>query len=229
MKRLHVAIVAVLALALSSAALAHDPYPPMPTMRVETVVDDPYLNTPRAIGHVAAAYVSPTGDGSFFDAGTLEADSGFGVSLGWEWRWGHWLGLDLNALYSEHDIDAKGYGTIGDTMFLPLTAALNFHLTAETCPVDLYIGPLFGYTFYDDVDAKVDGSRVSVDASTSFTWGAQLGLQVPAPKRGWAFYANVKYLDTDYAGDVRVDGEKLGKLTVDVNPWVGELGIAFRY
>jgi outer membrane protein W len=228
MNSLKVLALATLAIALVPAAFAHDPNVWEPGVKVVSTSQDPYLDTPHASGRVSLVYVSPTGDGSFLDT-TVEADSAWGGSLGWEWRCGHWVGIDLNAIYAKHDIDLAGYGKIGETTFLPVTLGLNVHVTPEKSPVDVFVGALFGYAMYDNLETHVDGYSLKADVDSDMVYGFNLGIEVPAPKRGWAFYAAVKYLITEYSGKVTIDGSSGGDLGVDIDPWIGQVGLAYRY
>jgi outer membrane protein W len=229
MNSLKVLALATLAIALAPAAFAHDPTNVYdPAVKVVSTVENQYLYTPHASGRVSLVYVSPTGDGDLFGS-TAEAAGGWGGSLGWEFRCGHWIGIDLNAIYAKHDIDVGGFGTIGQTAFVPITLGLNVHVTPEKSPVDVFLGPLFGYAMYDDLSAKVDGSTVAIDVDSNFIYGLNLGIEVPAPRHGWAFYASVKYLVTEYYGSLTVDGAGMDNVGVDVDPWIAQAGIAFRY
>ena len=228
MNSLKVLALALLALALVPAAYAHDPNVWEPGVKVVTTSEDPYVDTPHASGRASLVYVSPTGDGDAL-GGTIEVDSAWGGSLGWEWRCGHWVGIDLNAIYAKHDIDAVGFGKVGDTAFVPVTLGLNVHVTPTSSPVDVFLGPLFGYAFFDDLETQVDGFVLKADVGTSFVYGVNLGIEVPAPKRGWAFFAAVKYLVAEYDADLTVDRADAGNLGVDVDPWIGQFGIAYRY
>ena len=228
MNSLKVLALALLALALVPAAYAHDPNVWEPGVKVVTTSEDPYVDTPHASGRGSLVDVSPTGDGDAL-GGTIEVDSAWGGSLGWEWRCGHWVGIDLNAIYAKHDIDAVGFGKVGDTAFVPVTLGLNVHVTPTSSPVDVFVGPLFGYAIFDDLETQVDGFALKADVGTSFVYGVNLGIEVPAPKRGWAFFAAVKYLVAEYDADLTVDRADAGNLGVDVDPWVGQFGIAYRY
>lgn len=228
MNPLKVLVLATLALALVPAASAQDSAVWEPGVKVVTTSEDPFLNTPRASGRASFVYLSPTGDGTIL-GDTLEADSAWGGSLGWEWRCGHWVGIDLNAIYAKHDIEVVGSGKVGDTAFVPITLGLNVHVTPEKSPVDVFLGPFFGYALFDDIETQVDGFTLKSDVDSSFIYGVNLGIEVPAPKRGWAFFAAVKYIVADYDADLTVDGADAGDLRLDVDPWVGQLGIAYRY
>jgi len=228
MNSLKVLALATLAIALVPAAFAHDPNVYEPGIKVVSTADDPYLNTPHSSGRVSVVYVSPTGEGGFFDS-TVEADSAWGGSLGWEFRCGQWVGIDLNAIYAKHDIDVVGFGTIGQTAFVPLTLGLNVHVLPDRSPVDLFVGPLIGYALYDDISTRVDGYTLKTDVDSNFIYGLNLGIEVPAPKHGWAFFAAVKYLVTEYDAKVTIDTVSAGSLGVDVNPWIGQVGLAYRY
>jgi len=228
MNSLKVLALAMLAVAFVPAAFAHDPTVYEPSVKVVSTADDPYLDTPHASARLSAVYISPTGDGSFIDT-TVEADSAWGGSLGWEFRCGHWVGIDLNAIYAKHDINVVGYGKVGETTFLPVTLGLNVHVTPEKSPVDVFVGALFGYAMYDDLETRVDGYSLKADVDSNFVYGFNLGIEVPAPKRGWAFFAAVKYLVAEYNAAVTVDSVSAGDFAVDINPWIGQAGLAYRY
>ncbi|MCU0232093.1 MAG: hypothetical protein MUC67_12100 [Acidobacteria bacterium] len=228
MNSLKVLVLATLALALVPAASAQESAVWEPSVKVVTTSEDPFLDTPHASGRASLVYISPSGATDVLDW-TLEADSAWGGSLGWEWRCGHWVGIDLNAIYAKHDIEAVGLGKVGDTAFVPVTLGLNVHVTPVKSPVDVFLGPFFGYALFDDIETRVDGYTLKSDVGSSFVYGVNLGIEVPAPKRGWAFFAAVKYIVADYDADLTLDGADAGNLGLAIDPWVGQLGIAYRY
>lgn len=174
-------------------------------------------------------YVSPTGDETIFDT-KVEADSALGFGLAYEYRFTDLYGLEGQLTYSSHDVQIGGE-TAGDTSVMPLTLALNFHLSKND-KVDFYVGPVIGYVFYDDLSLDDDWGGEDVKLKNGFAWGVQAGIDVPF-NENWAFTAGLTYLQTTAETDeewgpaTAVESDR--DLELDVNPWVLRAGIALKF
>lgn len=192
---------------------------------VETHDDDDDLEHFKF--YVGPAYVAPMGEedvtfGTTTDA--IESAKHVGWNFGFEGRFNRLLGIELDYVNSNQDVDFGGT-TIGDANFQPLTATLNFHLI-PTSIVDLYIGPSYTYVNWGDVKLNVDGSSITgqsgelrTDSTTG--WGGSLGLDIGLGEH-FAITMGVKYLDVDM--DLPDTGQK-----IPVNPLLARLGVAVRF
>ncbi len=164
-----------------------------------------------------------------------EVGEGFGVSL--ERLINRRMGVELGVLAAGLDVDLMrdiddAWETVeDDTDFMPITLGLNFHLTPDS-KVDFYLGPLVALVQYDDFDVRVLGEHVEADIDDDFTFGAQVGIDLPVGSR-WAFTAGVRYLDTEAefenAGFGGGGGEDDNELELAVDPLIFTAGVAFRF
>jgi outer membrane protein W len=158
---------------------------------------------------------------------TAEFDSGVGIGLGWEKRFTDLLRLDANVVYAKLDAKARALGREEktDTKFLPVMLGLNFRLTPKS-KADFHVGPLVAYTFYDS------------DFKNELGCGANVAVDVPLNDRGFNFTVAVKYRktkakvdDETYAGDLAVSTAitRASDIEIDVNPWVFQAGLTWKY
>ncbi|MDY7094379.1 MAG: OmpW family outer membrane protein [Acidobacteriota bacterium] len=184
---------------------------------------------------VAGAYVEPTGEEE------LDGDIGFGLGAEYRWseRWGIEVGVLASDLSSENTISAEGVplGTLTTELgTTALLARLNIHLTPNS-PVDLYVGPVAGYLFNDDLEVRVRGEALgapntvpdfSVALDDSFAYGAHLGLDVPIRDSGFFFNGGATYLisEVDLAEPVFGD-EESGSF--DLDPFIVHVGFGYRF
>ena len=168
-------------------------------------------------------YVFPSGDAEVDFLGspaTFEYESRIAFSLGCEYKFSSWFGLDSTLLYSNTDVDVEGRGLDegGEGMFMPLFLGVNFHLTPNK-KADFFVGPMAAYVIYDNVefDDVVENIR------SGFGYGANIGVGLPLIEDAWVFDAEVKYVATKAKSD-EPDGSD-----VDVNPWIIQLSAGYRF
>ncbi len=169
-------------------------------------------------------FVSPTGD--LTEAGeTLEADNAVGVSLGYEHVFIDRIGLDFNLAFSKHDLEISSpiqSGTVGDVdMFMPVTAGVNFHLIRNNI-VDFYAGPFAGYVLYGDID-PTESDLAVVSIENDFAFGGVVGLDVSLTGKGLILTSALKYIQTTAEPEVPSFSE------IDIDPWVIQVGLGFRF
>jgi outer membrane protein W len=169
-------------------------------------------------------FVSPTGDLTDVDE-TLEADNAVGVSLGFEHVFIDRIGLDFNLGYSKHDLELSSpslSGTVGDVdMLMPITAGVNFHIIRNNI-VDFYAGPFVGYVLYGDID-PTESQLAAISIENDFAFGGVLGLDVSLTGKGLMFTSALKYIQTSAEPEVPSFSE------LDVDPWVVQLGLGYRF
>ena len=168
--------------------------------------------------YAAANYVSPTGsDELSIDniVDRVEASEEAGWSIGFEGRLGKWLGLELDYLRVDQDIEQGGI-KIASTSMSPLSLSANFHLI-HTKILDFYFGPTISYVFWDDIKDSETGEKLS----TSGEWGAgvQVGLDISLIKTV-AIVTGLRYQRLE----LTVDQQELA-----INPLYAKVGIAFRF
>jgi len=157
----------------------------------------------------------------------------------------------LAATPFEHDIEAKGEGAISGTNLqagsakqLPPTLVFQYYPRGGKPGWQPYIGAGLNYTqfFDEDVDnelintlgALTDGVVDDADLSLEQSWGVafQAGVDVPFYDH-WAFNACVWYLDIDSTAKLtpKSNGTSLDRVDFDVHidPWVYNIGVAYRF
>ncbi|MDB4476459.1 outer membrane beta-barrel protein [bacterium] len=151
----------------------------------------------------------------------------------------------------EHDIEAKGKGAIkgtslpaGSTKHLPPTLMFQYYPRGGKSGWQPYAGIGINYTvfFDEDVDDELvnllgdltDGEvdNADLDLGDSFGLAFQVGVDVPFYDN-WAFNAAVWYMDIDTEASItaKSGGMQVDKVEFDVHidPWVYNLGIAYRF
>lgn len=171
------------------------------------------------------AYVSPLSNENVTFNGvtnSLKGENQVGWNLGIEGRFGKLIGIELDYVNANQDVDFGG-STIGDTTFSPLTATVNFHVIPGN-HFDLYLGPSYTWINWGDIDVNVGGSGVTgsstVGTDSSQGWGVSLGADF-SPWKHFAFYAGLKYLNADL--------ELSNGQSASMNPLVARLGVAARF
>lgn len=154
---------------------------------------------------------------------------GFGASI--ERVFSPRVGLELGVLIADldsqlmRDIDEAWETSDKDVGMTLISLGPNFHLTPGSS-VDLYIGPFLGWVDLDDITHRVLGSSVRSSSEDEFTWGAQIGLDVPTSS-SWAFTAGIKYLDLSYDLGREDAGSEVLDLALD--PLIFTAGVAYRF
>jgi outer membrane protein len=157
----------------------------------------------------------------------------------------------LAATPFKHDIEARGEGSIkgtnldaGSTKQLPPTIILQFYPRGGQSGWQPYFGAGLNYTvfFDEDVDNQLIGLLGSLtggavngaDLDLDDSWGLalQAGVDIPI-NDNWAFNVGVWYLDIDTTAEItaKADGATAAKVKfdVDIDPWVYNVGIAYKF
>ena len=160
-----------------------------------------------------------------------------GVGFEYSRRFHRWFGVtagvsSTNLIFERYErswvIDPSSGAIVGDhvvqatdqTRFTPLLVGFDFHMLPEgRC--DLFMGPFFGYTWYDTLfGGKVDDHYVS---------GLSLALDVRVKGR-LAFAASVRYIDAEAEPEPKGGPTRLrsnGETSVD--PVQISIGVAYRF
>jgi outer membrane protein W len=155
----------------------------------------------------------------------FKAEPGYGVGASIERLFNPRVGLEVGVLIGQidssflRDIDVDWASDDEKIGLQMLTVGPNFHLTPDS-KADVYIGPFLGYVQLDDATYRVLGSSVRTSGEDDFTWGAQIGLDVPTAST-WAFTAGIKYLDLSY--------DLSNGLDLNLDPLIFAAGVAYRF
>ena len=156
----------------------------------------------------------------------------------------------LAATPFEHDIEAQGTGAInglnldaGSTKHLPPTLSVQWYPRGGQDGWQPYIGIGVNYTvfFDEDVDNELKETLgvlipgvtdADLDLDDSFGLAGQVGVDIPFSDR-WAVNIGVWYIDIDTKAEItaKAAGEQVAKVKfdVDIDPWVYNIGIAYRF
>lgn len=162
------------------------------------------------------------------------------------------FGLEvLAATPFEHDIEAEGLGAIkgvsldaGSTKHLPPTLSIQWYPRGGQKGWQPYFGLGVNYTvfFDEDVDNQLvgllgdltGGAVNGADLDLDDSWGlaAQAGIDIPFGEN-WAFNLGLWYLDIDTEAEItaKADGATAAKVKFDVeiDPWVYNIGVAYKF
>ena len=121
--------------------------------------------------------------------------------------------LDIGPLWEMDTDEATGFS---------LFVGPVFHLTPNS-RVDLFISPFAAYTDPGDVSFSVLGVNERLDFDSEFSFGAQLGLDIPFGADGkWGLHADVMYQELD------LESDRPG-VTLGADPLSAGLGFFFRF
>jgi outer membrane protein len=157
----------------------------------------------------------------------------------------------LAATPFEHNIEAQGQGAIsgtnldaGSTKHLPPTVSVQWYPRGGQTGWQPYLGVGLNYTiFFDEntdgqlvsllgnlTDGAVNGADLNLD--DSFGLAGEAGVDIPIDEH-WAFNAGVWYIDIDTQAEItaKANGATAAKVKFDVqiDPWVYNIGIAYKF
>jgi outer membrane protein len=162
-----------------------------------------------------------------------------------------WAVEVLAATPFEHDIEAQGQGAIhgvnlaaGSTKQLPPTISVQWYPRGGKPGWQPYIGVGVNYTIFfdEEVDDELKGllgaltdgvvDDADLDLDDSFGLAARAGVDIPFAEN-WAINLAVWYIDIETEAEISVKsgGETIDKVKfdVDIDPWVYNIGIAYKF
>jgi len=144
------------------------------------------------------------------------------------------LGLEVIAATTKHDLSATGGAVggadLGSVKVLPPTLTLQLHPFPGGL-FDLYVGAGVNFTMFYSYDLSDDLAGLGVTDvgfDDSFGLAGNLGLNINLGDR-FLINGDIKYVQITTTADVKVGGEILDSVDVDINPWVFGLGVGFRF
>ncbi|XCN74038.1 MAG: OmpW family outer membrane protein [Candidatus Electrothrix aestuarii] len=158
------------------------------------------------------------------------------------------LGLELLAATPfTHDIvgegDIEGVA-VGETMHLPPTLSLQYHFGSENGIFNPYVGVGLNVTMF--FDEEVDGqlvdtlntlptiaalggiSSVDMELDPSVGIAAQAGVDVKVAEN-WYLNAAVWYIDISTTAELTTDLGTTHEVDVDIDPWVVNVAVAYKF
>lgn len=134
-------------------------------------------------------------------------------------NWGAEL---LLAAPFRHNVRLDG-AKVAQAHQLPPVLGVNYHFMPERT-VSPFLGLGLNYTRFFDVDGKGALRGANVDLGSSWGLAAHAGVDVRIAPR-WSLTVDLRWIDL--ASDVKVNGAKLGHVTV--NPLVYGVSFAYRF
>lgn len=167
---------------------------------------------------------------------TVEADDNTQLSLIGTYMATDNFGIEvLAATPFSHDIDVQEAPLqAGETKHLPPTVSIQWYPRGGKSGWQPYVGLGVNYTvFFDEkADSDLEGivGRADLDLDDSFGLAASAGVDIPFGEN-WAFNAGIWYIDIDTTAEVtlREAGNQKVKFDVEIDPWVYNIGIAYKF
>ena len=149
------------------------------------------------------------------------------------------VGIELLAATPfEHEIGVKGTSlTAGTTKQLPPTLSLQWYPRGGQDGWQPYLGMGVNYTIFfdEEVDSDLEGalgaiigaSKVDLELDDSFGLSAQAGVDFPLTGN-LSLNLGVWYIDIATTAKIKTDVGTV-KFDVDIDPWVYNVGIAYKF
>ena len=176
--------------------------------------------------------------------GGVEVDDGYAISLIGAFMINeNWAVELLAATPFEHDIKLADLPIeAGSTKHLPPTVSLQWYPRGNAPGWQPYIGLGVNYTtfFSEDVDPELgavlgdllDVTSASLSLDDSWGLAAQAGVDIPINDK-WAFNLGVWYIDIGTTADIDVTtgsgANARVSFDVDIDPWVYNVGVAYKF
>ena len=133
------------------------------------------------------------------------------------------FGVDLLVAWPfRHDVRLNGVRA-ATTQQLPPTIGINYHY-APVRRVSPFVGVGLNYTWFHNTRGTGPLQVDSVAIRNSVGLAARAGIDVKLSER-WLLTADMRWMNID--GDVRVNGTKVGRATI--NPMVYGLSMGYRF
>jgi outer membrane protein len=196
---------------------------PAATQAAETE-KSPWLVRARLLG------VMPDDDSSAISVigGNAEVDNAVTADLDFSYFLSDNIALELTLAVSPHDVNAvntsAGNLDLGDVWLLPPTLTAQYHFIPDG-RFRPYVGAGLNYTIFFNEDAGDVADDINYDNAIGYAIQAGIDIEIDD---NWAVNLDVKklWLNTD------VSVQALGTVvqtSVDIDPWLFGLGIAYRF
>ncbi len=226
-KPLTLMIASLLALGGSMGATAYEPGDIIVRLGATTVAPD----------EDSEDIVLPTDPATVLPGISIDDDTQLGIIGTWMYNesWGVEL---LAATPFEHDFTVNGLGIDGGSVtHLPPTLSLQWYPRGSQQGWQPYFGVGVNYTFiYDEevsdelagaLQAVIGANKADLDLDDSFGLSAQAGVDIPLGDR-FGLNLGVWYIDINSTATISTDVGKV-KFDVDIDPWVYNVGMFYRF
>ncbi|TVP53248.1 MAG: OmpW family protein [Halomonadaceae bacterium] len=139
----------------------------------------------------------------------------------------------LGSLPFKHDLSISGGALdgadLGSIKHLPPTLSVQYHFDTGSA-FRPYVGAGINYTLFFDEDVAGDAKGAGVtDLDLDNSWGlaAQIGVDYELGN-GWLINAGIRYIDIDTTAQVKTATGSTN-VDVDIDPWVTNIGIGYRF
>ncbi|MEQ8263017.1 OmpW family outer membrane protein [Pseudohaliea sp.] len=171
--------------------------------------------------------------------GGVDVDDDTQLSIIGTWMVTDVWGVELLAATPfEHDITQPDLGIdAGSTKHLPPTLSLQYYPRGGKAGWQPYVGIGVNYTYFfdEEVDpalgealgAVLGATSARLDLDDSIGLAGQAGVDIPL-NDNWMLNAGVWYIDIGTTADVVTDVGTVS-FDVDIDPWVYNIGIAYKF
>ena len=166
-------------------------------------------------------YSSPTDDFTEGDL-TTELDSALGFLVGFEFHVTDMIGIEPTLSSTSFDLSVvePGFPTEnGDTDLMALAVNVNFHFEQDS-GLDLFVGPMVGYAFWDDIN--LDDFPEAIPTDDEFMFGLNGGLDYPLGDSDWSFNVGLSYLFLDLTPED-------SPVELGVSPFQLRVGVTYNF
>jgi outer membrane protein len=146
----------------------------------------------------------------------------------------------LAATPFKHDISVSGSGLsldAGDTKHLPPTVSVQWYPRGGSSGWQPYLGLGVNWTtfFSTNISGELEGAlnavlgaeRAKLELDDSFGIAVQAGIDIPLGEH-WALNAGIWWIDIDTEAEIKTDVGNV-KFDVEIDPWVYNFGIAYKF
>ena len=144
-----------------------------------------------------------------------------------------------------HEIAVKSAGAldglaVGETKHLPPTLLAQFHFGTPADNFRPFVGAGINYTVFfdekvDSLDSALTGlsligesDELSLDLDASVGLALQVGANYKLTEK-WGIHAMAMWADISAEGDVKINGNDLQKVDIDVDPLVLMIGARYTF
>jgi outer membrane protein len=177
-------------------------------------------------------YVSPNTDSgniSGVPGGKVDVKSSTGATLTFAYLMTDRIGVELlGSLPFKHDIEGAGTlagtGKLAETKQLPPTVLLQYYFNPQGT-IRPYVGAGVNYTTFFSTKTTGVIAGTSIDLKDSWGLAGEAGVDVDL---GGNWFANAAVWYVDIKTKATISGG-VGTVDVGINPWVGSVGIGYRF
>jgi len=171
-----------------------------------------------------AGYIAPKSDNGSVAGLTVDVDSATQLAFNVAYMMTDNLGVELlGSLPFTHDVSVSGLGKVAEVTHLPPTVTLQYYFMSKS-NVRPYVGAGINYTIILDTETQGALAGTSLDLKDSWGYALEAGIDVDITKNMFC-NAAVWYMDID----TKATSSAVGSFDVHVDPWVGFVGLGWRF